>query len=138
MSSSITRVKKVAVTGNHSMAYFIQRARVQKLYRNFLRVCQTDEERLQVRAEFKTNRMGDAATLKEVEVILKQLQLARGFKPTQTAFTKAGEKQLKAGKQLSIFISKPSAAPASLANGDEEEPPSKVEWPWQRKDNKLH
>ena len=114
--------KKIVFQQGHSVAFFIHRARVQRLYRNFLRVCDTKAERLQVREEFKTNKMGSAATLKEAEAILKRLQLARGAH----------------NKQHDLHHHKPLASTSTVAtneNEPSEDEPIKVEWPWQRTSN---
>src|SRR5687767_14946867 len=130
--------KKVAIQAQ-SVAFFIHRSRIQKLYRNFLRVCESKVERQQVREEFKNNRMTKSANLKEAEAILKRLQLACGIKPTTTAFTAktaplltnhSSSSSLGGRKALEHITNSHTALEgATLSSSDGEGEPAKVEWP---------
>jgi hypothetical protein len=129
----------------HGVQFFIHRSRVQKLYRNFLRICETNEERRQVREEFMSNKQMNASSLKEAEAILKRLQLARGAPKPQMPHHLTHHSQ----QVLSIIKTIPTIARetnigsvSSVRNSDttlgvpeESVPAPKIEWPWQRKDN---
>lgn len=56
-----------------SVQFFLHRSRIQRLYRRFLQVCHTGEERAMVREAFKQN----THPLSQAEAILKTLQAAR-------------------------------------------------------------
>ena len=57
------------------VGFFIHRSRVQKLYRQFLRLASDEEERRMVRASFRSQATADA--VKDGETILQSVRLAR-------------------------------------------------------------
>jgi hypothetical protein len=71
--------------------YFINRSRTQKLYRNFLRICETKEERIQVRQEFQNK--NKKMSFNQAETILKSLRLAREKKSNVVVEAEQGEGQ---------------------------------------------
>ena len=100
--------KKKLLDNAPSVAFFIHRSRVQKLYRGFLRVCDNKDERRQVREEFIRTKTINQLALKEAEASLKRLQLARG--------NNKGTPLDQSHRPLD----------------EQQQETSKVEWPWQR------
>ena len=90
-------------SSSKDLKFFIHRAKVQLLYRNFLRLCESDSERKQVRSGFE----GEQLSYKEAEKLLKTLQSARSTTKT--------------------LVSTDSNLPVlPIEQGD------KIEWPWQK------
>lgn len=61
-------------TPSKGLGFFLHRSKVQRLYRSFLKVCDTREERREVRQGFD----GQLMSVKAAEARLQSLQLARG------------------------------------------------------------
>ena len=100
-----------------SVAFFIRRSRVQKLYRSLLRVCDNDNERSQVRDGFRSNLTNKGANIKEAEALLQRVQLAR-----------ASRRGTNADNGSPVYPPLPSSEES--ANDDKHD--VKIEWPWQR------
>jgi len=128
----------------HSIAFFIHRSRVQKLYRGFLRLCQDNHEREQVRSEFKSDRKKMTnADIKEAEAILKRLQIARGISNQHNSFipklvTPVGRSPIRPKATTTSDDAIPEEIRSAAAafppdDRNEVEQSQRAEWPWQRK-----